>query len=103
MLSAMNSLSRPEKKNSVKKTYWAKLSCTSSIISKLRKLYFGLKWSWIGLPKHINRKKNENWQGEDGFSLEEKSASNEDETHAIRSIKHDKDKSHKNNPSENTE
>lgn len=80
MLSAMNSLSRPEKK-SVKKIYQAKLSCTSSIISKLRKLYFGLKWNWTGLPKYINRKKkNENWQGEEGFSLEVKAASNEDET-----------------------
>lgn len=25
-------------------------------------------------------KKNENWQGEEGFSLEEKAASNDDET-----------------------
>lgn len=42
-------------------------------------LWIEVKLDW--LAKTHKQEKNENWQGVDGFSLEEKSASNEDETH----------------------
>lgn len=42
-------------------------------------LWIEVKLDWL-TKIHKQEKKNENWQGEEGFSLEEKAASNEDET-----------------------